>query len=88
MANSIIKNPHTIKYVDYTTESTTFPQNTPIRFNVPLQTGETSLDNRISAFSVVNRDFIANITADGRLYLQNTNPSTTTAVKVRIYYYN
>lgn len=75
-----------VKAFSYTLESTAFTQNVPVRFNVPLQTGETNVNNRMSILPLEDADLTATLTSAGRIYVSSSMAKTTVA-RVRIFYF-
>lgn len=74
-----------ISYFDITLETSTFTAHTPIRYNVALQEGETSVANRISACGLVDANFYANVAGNGRIevFSQASGSQTPT---IRVFY--
>ncbi len=71
--------------MDATLSQETFTAETPIRFNVPLKTGETDFSKRISISILANTDLKATIMGEGRVSITSRASGTYTPV-IRIWF--
>ena len=65
-----------LNYVDVTLSEETFTANVPIRYNVPLQTGETNVAKRVNATPVTGTDLQVIIMGDGRMSVTSRTAGT------------